>query len=473
MTHALTCLTILGEFRQAERLLKEMDPLLWRLNRGEIRSFFSVSKILFLTFRGETEAALDLCDVCLEEAERQGMAQVYSIILICKQIALVSARRYEPAGQIHRQLLNLASLANNGFLRAVTTLFAGVSAYWTGSRSEALGLVDQAIALFSAGDSRSEFQLYGSRLVRGLLTNVPETRETAIRDTGEVLEYFHRRKTALLSTESHLALGLLHHDSDQPEKARGHLQLGLKLAQERGYRHFVLISPQDTARACLLSQEYLEEGNSTAAYAADLIIQRFPREADEELKTLTRHPHLQISQKAREMRRSICRANTPLLRIETFGGLRLYLRGKIMEKKDWDRQQPRRLLMAILSQKNGLIPREVLIELLWPDEKRGVGEKNFKTTLFRLRKALEREISQDFGSSYVHLHHNTVFLDEELCLTDVRQFEDLYRKGLVKEKRGDTKGAQESFSQALELYLGGLYSGGTILLPGWNFAAKT
>lgn len=54
----------------------------------------------------------------------------------------------------------------------------------------------------------------------------------------------------------------------------------------------------------------------------------------------------------------------------------------------------------------------------------------------------------------MHLHHNTVFLDEELCLTDVRQFEDLYRKGLVKEKGGDTKGAQESFSQALELYLG-------------------
>ena len=292
LTHALTCLTTLGEFRQAERLLKEMDPLLWRLNRGEIRSFYSLSKILFLIFRGETEAALDLCDVCLEEAERQGMAQVYPIILFYKQMALVSARRYEPAGQIHRQLLNLASLVNNGFLRAVTTLFAGVSAYWAGSRSEALGLVDQAVALFSDGDSRSEFQLYGSRLVRGLLTNIPETRETAIRDTGEVLEYFQSVENSLLSTESHLALGLLHHDSDQPEQARGHLHSGLKLAQERGYRHFVLISPRDTARACLLSQEYLEEGNNTAAYAADLIIQKFSRETNEELKTLTRHPHL-------------------------------------------------------------------------------------------------------------------------------------------------------------------------------------
>ncbi len=224
---------------------------------------------------------------------------------------------------------------NNGFLRAVTKLFAGVSAYWAGNRSEALGLVDQAIALFS--DGRFPF---GVPIIRepagpGAFNQCSgNPRETAIRDTGEVLEYFQSAENSLLSTESHLALGLLYHDSDQPEPARRHLHSGLKLAQERGYRHFVLISPQDTARACLLSQEYLEEGNSAAAYAADLIIQKFSREADEELKTLIPAALIyQVSQKAREMRRSIYRANTPPLRIETFGGLRLYLRGKVIGGK--------------------------------------------------------------------------------------------------------------------------------------------
>ena len=454
LTHALTCLTALGEFRQAEQLLKEMDPLLWRFNQGEIRSFYFLSKILFLIFRGETEASLDLCEIFLEEAERQGLAQVYPLILFYKQMALVSARQYDPARQIHRQLLELALSMNNGFLSAVTKLFAGVSAYWAGNRSEARGLVDQAAALFADGDSRSEIQLYGSRLVRGLLADSPETRERAIRDTEEVLEYFQSDENSLLSTESHLALGLLYHDSDQPEPARRHLQSGLKLAQERGYRHFVLISPRDTARACLLTRELLEEGNNAAAYAASLIIQKFAREADEELETLSRHPHPPVSQKAWEMRRSLYRVNTPPLRIETFGGLRLYLRGKVIGKRDWNRLQPRRLLTAILSQKSSRIPKEVLIELLWPEEKRGVGEKNFKTTLARLRKSLEPGISKDFGSSYVHLHNNTVFLDEELCRVDVWQFLDLYQEGLAGEKRGDPKGAQESFSQAVDLYRG-------------------
>ena len=128
LTHALTCLTALGEFRQAEQLLKEMDPLLWRFNQGEIRSFYFLSKILFLIFRGETEASLDLCEIFLEEAERQGLAQVYPLILFYKQMALVSARQYDPARQIHRQLLELALSMNNGFLSAVTKLFAGVSA---------------------------------------------------------------------------------------------------------------------------------------------------------------------------------------------------------------------------------------------------------------------------------------------------------------------------------------------------------
>ncbi len=67
---------------------------------------------------------------------------------------------------------------------------------------------------------------------------------------------------------------------------------------------------------------------------------------------------------------------------------------------------------------------------------------------------MEPNIRPDFGSSYVHLHHNLVFLDPELCRVDAREFNDLYREGVRLENEGDDKGALDCFSRAADLYEG-------------------
>jgi DNA-binding SARP family transcriptional activator len=111
-------------------------------------------------------------------------------------------------------------------------------------------------------------------------------------------------------------------------------------------------------------------------------------------------------------------------------------------------------LLAILSQRQERIHKEVLIEALWPDEKPGTGENSFKTTLQRLRKTLEPQIDPRFGSSYIHLHHNLVFLDEELCRVDCREFALLAREGANRGENGDLKGALDCYERAVALYQG-------------------
>ncbi|RPH87083.1 MAG: BTAD domain-containing protein [Desulfobacteraceae bacterium] len=125
-----------------------------------------------------------------------------------------------------------------------------------------------------------------------------------------------------------------------------------------------------------------------------------------------------------------------------------------MPDDSWNRFQPLQLLVALLSQKHEKNHKEVLIEALWPEERPAAGEKNFKTTLQRLRKSLEPEINPVFGSSYIHLHHNQVFLDETLCRIDSQKFVSLYKEGEEKEKGGDGPGALDCFLQALDLYQG-------------------
>jgi DNA-binding SARP family transcriptional activator len=111
-------------------------------------------------------------------------------------------------------------------------------------------------------------------------------------------------------------------------------------------------------------------------------------------------------------------------------------------------------LAAILSRKGEKIPKETLIEDLWPDEKPGSGEQNFKTTLQRLRRTLEADINPKFGSSYIHLHNNQIFLDEMLCRVDLKRFIVLSREGREREKEGKTSEALDCFSQAIGLYQG-------------------
>ena len=431
-----------------------MNSFSWQLHTAEIHFYQSISKVIYLIFKGEAQAALGLCNTLEEEVEKQGLAYLYPYVLFHKQVALIYAQEHQQAGQIGNQLMNLALATNNDFLKGLISFFSGISAYWSDRRSEARILIDQSLTLFESGTSRSDLHRIVARLARGLLNNRPQTRASAIKEIRDLLPYLESIQSNLMGTECHLALGLLYHDQGQKEKARQHLQAGFKQAQQRNYRHFMIISPQDTVRVCLLAQEYFEAGNDTAAFASLLVIQKFGHLARGELEKLSQHPNLQTARKALEIRRSIHRSQAPILRIETFGGLRLYFDNQLMPEGAWDRSQPRQLLVAILSQKNEKVPKEVLIEALWPEEHPETGEKNFKTTLQRLRKSLEPEISPVFGSSYLHLHHNLIFLDEDLCRVDTRQFWMLANEGKEKEKEGDHRGALDCFTRAADLYQG-------------------
>jgi len=111
-------------------------------------------------------------------------------------------------------------------------------------------------------------------------------------------------------------------------------------------------------------------------------------------------------------------------------------------------------LKAILSRGMTRIPKEILIEDLWPEEKPKRAEDNFKTALQRLRISLEPTLLHELGSSYIHLHDNKILLDSDLCQVDINQFLTLIKQGDEMVKRGEEKKALSIFIEALEIYKG-------------------
>jgi LuxR family transcriptional regulator, maltose regulon positive regulatory protein len=121
--------------------------------------------------------------------------------------------------------------------------------------------------------------------------------------------------------------------------------------------------------------------------------------------------------------------NVPLLDIQTFGGLSVAAMGAHpIDDRDWGGRQPKLLLKAIIVHGLRDIPKEVLIEDLWPEADPAATARNFKVTLHRLRKALQPELEPGVRSAYVHLHEGRISLDETHCRVDVGRFLEVAKR---------------------------------------------
>lgn len=155
-----------------------------------------------------------------------------------------------------------------------------------------------------------------------------------------------------------------------------------------------------------------------------------------------------------EVKQAIHRSVVPRLAIQTFGTFQIYKDEVLMAENAWQAIQPKLLLKAIIAHRPHGVPKDVLIEALWPEVSPLSGERNFKVILHRLRKSLEPQMDRAFGSSYLHLKANLLFVDEELCHIDLDDFLTFCQQGYKKREEGDFKSAIALFKQAVELYTG-------------------
>jgi DNA-binding SARP family transcriptional activator/CRP-like cAMP-binding protein len=159
-------------------------------------------------------------------------------------------------------------------------------------------------------------------------------------------------------------------------------------------------------------------------------------------------------EKILEVKRAIHRSRVPHVNIKTLGGFELFRDETLVEDSEWEANQPKLLLKAIIAHRSRGVPKDVLIEALWPEISAQSGERNFKVILHRLRRTLEPEMDRGLGSSYVHLKGNLVYLDDGLCHVDLDDFLSCCRRGEKKDQEGDILSTITFYKQAIELYSG-------------------
>ena len=139
------------------------------------------------------------------------------------------------------------------------------------------------------------------------------------------------------------------------------------------------------------------------------------------------------------------------LRIFTFGRFGINAGSHGLKVESWERKQALTLLKLLIAHLGRAVPREILIDVLWPeaDERTGLGR--LKVTVYFLRRQLRaagisETVVETAGKAYV--------LRREAVWVDAQAYEARIAKGAAYRDRRRWDDALDHFRQAQRLYRG-------------------
>jgi len=442
---------LLGEFSKADESQEKIGKLTEESVYSEFKAMQLMVQCLLANHRGDFDKAKSLVEKLQAEIEKHGFVYMVPWTYEISGYSRAFQGEFSEAEKIGKEFLSIAISLGNGLFKGLAYRLLGLIYLHENNFGKAREAIDQSMDA-SSSEAPSKYHLNRARIQMGLVCTHLKEHRRAEKELGEALQYFSSISSYISLAEVHFAIAFLQHDQSMDDDAVSHLQKGFKIARERNYEYFYILGMKYLTKACLLVLELKVEG--TVDYAAHLLSMRLSSVAEEELEKMSNHPDLEVREQVWEIGRAIHRSKIPRLRIQTLGRFQVFRGDSPIEENQWDRVQPKQLLKAIVSYGREKIPKEILIDELWPEETPNAADKNFKTTLQRLRKSLEPAIHKSFSSSYIHLHDNFVFLDPELCQIDVDRFLSLLRMAEEKEKRGDVKGSLSLCAEAMEIYKG-------------------
>ena len=441
-----------GEFSLAGEACKKLEALAEKIDyHKELKAINVMVNCILANSQGDFEKAHSLSKTLQMGIEKYGFISMAPWLYeITGYLRLVRGDLID-AEQIGNRYVSTTRSIKNAFLKGLALRLLGLIYLYQKDFKKAREVVDQSIEALSK-EAPSRYHLNRVKIISGLICHEMKEVEKGEKELNEALEYFSFIQSYNSLVETHLGLAFLKWDQNKREEASLHLQTGFKIAAEKRYEHLYFFGTIYLMKACLLALELKIDERTD--YIGHLFMTHFSSATEEELKKLSNHSDPEIRERTWKVRRRIHRSNVPRLRIQTLGAVQVFRGDSPMEESEWDRIQPKQLLKAIVSYGGQRIPKEILMDELWPEENPRAAEKNFKTALQRLRKSLEPFIHKEFGSSYIHLYDNQILLDTELCQVDINQFLSLLKMAEEKEKRGDIKAALSHYTEAMELYKG-------------------
>jgi ATP/maltotriose-dependent transcriptional regulator MalT/DNA-binding SARP family transcriptional activator len=452
LINALLSKTFGGDFADADKTARKIENLLKKEDFPELRVLYYINLFQFYNFNGEFKKARDLIETAQQEAQQLGLLYLYPAIQLQLLCLLPQMDAFNEAEEIGESLVAMATSLGHLFYQGLAMLFLGISHYRKCDFEKAREFVLKSKKIFLSKEANSPTQLYLSNLVMGLIYTNQGKYRLAETELNRFLEIEKTLNNPISDIHYCLATSLLKHREGRLDTAADHLFKGFEIAHKEGIDHVIWLSSTDMMQACILALEFTE--GTAFDHAAHILVARFGSNAIDELARLEQRATKKVKAQALSIEAAIDRSSAPRVTIHTLGAFEVYIGDEPLHEAGWQRHQAQTLLKAIVARGSRRIPRDLLMEDLWPENDAKTAEQNFKVTLHRLRKSLHAEMDKRIGSLYVHLKHNLVSLDEELCDVDADRFQSLVEQGSYYFKKGVWKKAEALLKSAVELYKG-------------------
>ena len=417
---SVSALASMGEFVAAEQALARSAGQTQVGAHPEYRALQHLVQMELALYKGDLAQAGRHLDVIRRDIEAFGLLFLYPNFVEAQGLLLVYQGSYAEADAASRHLSDVAVMTGNRRIEARALRLRAQVHYYRGAFDAADQAIGRALACL-AGLGGSDVNRPRIRLLEGIVAWHRQDWIASRRSLEAAHHDFGHMALPIAMAESHLAQALLADSQARHDDARRHLAEGLGIVVERGYRHLIVLRPADLVAAGRLALDLRIGSRIDGAHRLLAVLSSAPSAADPVGITPSGSPPVMMSAAAH-------RSRLPRLEIMTFGGFAVMRDGRVaVTDAEWHGHQPKLLLKAIVVHGGRDVPKDILIDDLWPDTSTATALRRFKVTLHRLRRTLEPTMGKRFGWAYLHLKDNLVSLDRELCRIDVAAFHELCR----------------------------------------------
>lgn len=150
-------------------------------------------------------------------------------------------------------------------------------------------------------------------------------------------------------------------------------------------------------------------------------------------------------------------AGSGVLRVYTFGSLRVYRDDALLFEESWRNRPAKTIFKLLVSHPGKRFPKDVLAEELWPETDPDVAANRLRVAVYELRKMLGEGGRKDKSTSHIGQQEGAYFFDLTTpCWIDVHAFEAFVDQGRDLGRQHALDAALHAYQNAEALY-GGEY----------------
>lgn len=144
----------------------------------------------------------------------------------------------------------------------------------------------------------------------------------------------------------------------------------------------------------------------------------------------------------------------PYLEIRCFGPFEVIRRGSLLTNNMVKRKKALELLKILITNLGRPLPKDTLMEFLWPETAPEAGANRLYVVTHALRKVIEPPGAEGRWS-YIHGKDGCYYFDTESpSLIDTKEFKRLVGLGKAEEEKGNLQRAIQAYEAAVKLYKG-------------------